>query len=371
MDIDIKVRNFEANYIVDVAGEIDLYNAFLLKDTVKTMIELKARVLILNLKEVTYIDSSGIGALLSINSTLVQQGLQFRLVRLPPPVMRVMELTRLIGFLPVENTELEALEAIWNVKAPEDGEERISGIENLPRTIHASRRSRVSARKRSVWESVRYAIDKSKTLTVKTFTYLPGERLHIDRILATFLSAVDMAPLGNNLSYCIHELAGNAKRANTKRLYFAEKKLNILDDRDYAAGMQEFKQETVERFDHYLALLRESGLYVKFQFRKTPTGLRICIRNNAILTPAEKTRIEEKLAIAKSFSCLADAYARTEDGAEGAGLGIVMMLFMLRNLGFDQDAFTVRTSRTETLATLTLTRPLSTGASETETIASA
>jgi anti-anti-sigma factor len=368
--MDIKVRSFEANYIIDVAGEIDLYNAFLLKDTVKTMIEKKISVLILNLRKVTYIDSSGIGALLSINAMLAPVGVQFRIVRVPPSVMRVMELTRLIGFLPVENTEIEALEEIWNAKTSEGKEAQISGRKETQRAILSLRGSWVSARKGSVWENVRHAIDQSKTLTVKTFTYLPGERVHIDKILATFLKAVDMAPLGNNLSYCIHELAGNAKRANTKRLYFAEKKLNILDGRDYALGMQGFKQEAVEKFDNYLVRLRESGLYVKFQFRKISTGLRICIRNNAILTPIEKSRIEEKLAIAKSFSNLADAYARTEDGVEGAGLGIVMMLFMLRNLGFDQDVFDIRTSGAETIATLTLTRPASTPASETETAAS-
>jgi anti-anti-sigma factor len=345
--MDIKVRRFESNYLIDVGGEIDLYNAFQLKDLVQTKVEEKIGVVILNMSEVTYIDSSGIGVLLSINAMLRQKGIQFRVVHVRFAVMRVMELMRLIDFLPIEKTERDAL------------------------AVSSTHVSRIASRKRSVWESVHHAIEHSKTLTVRTFTYLPGERLHIDRILAVFLKAVDMAPLGNNLSYCIHELAGNAKRANTKRLYFREKQLDILDDRDYAAGMEGFKKETVERFDHYLARLRECGLYVKFQFRKIPAGLRISIRNNVILTPAEKRRIDDKLAIAKSFSCLADAYGQTEDGSEGAGLGIVMMLFMLRNLGFDQDAFSIRTSRTETVATLTLMRPASVSALETESIASA
>jgi hypothetical protein len=54
---------------------------------------------------------------------------------------------------------------------------------------------------------------------------------------------------------------------------------------------------------------------------------------------------------------LADAYTQTEDDAECAGLGIVMMLFVLRNLGFSQDVFAIRTSGDEMVATLTLTRP--------------
>ncbi len=211
--------------------------------------------------------------------------------------------------------------------------------------------------KRGLWESVYYAIVNSRTLTVKTVTYLPHERAHIDTILGAFLDAAGMRPLKNKLSYCIHELAGNAKIANTKRLFFREKNLHIGSEKDYAAGMGEFKSEMLERVDYYLEKLRAENLYVKFQFRKIKNGVRISVRNNTELTPEEESRIKEKLAIAERYSCLADAYSTTEDGAEGAGLGIVMMLFMLKNLGFGTDAFSVRTAQGETIATLTLLTP--------------
>jgi hypothetical protein len=204
---------------------------------------------------------------------------------------------------------------------------------------------------------VYYAIVNSRTLTVKTVTYLPQERAHIDTILGAFLDAAGMRPLKNKLSYCIHELAGNAKKANTKRLFFLEKNLQIASEKDYAAGMAEFKREMVERVDHYLERLRAENFYVKFQFRKIKNGVRISVRNNTELTPEEESRIHAKQAIAERYSCLADAYSTTEDGAEGAGLGIVMMLFMLKNLGFGSDAFSVRASQGETIATLTLITP--------------
>jgi len=78
---------------------------------------------------------------------------------------------------------------------------------------------------RGLWESVYYAILHSKTLTVTTSTYLPAERIHIHKILGAFLEAAGMAELKNHLAYCVHELAGNAKKANMKRLYFREKNL--------------------------------------------------------------------------------------------------------------------------------------------------
>jgi hypothetical protein len=215
----------------------------------------------------------------------------------------------------------------------------------------------VATTKRQLWESVREAIENSRTLTVKTVTYLAPERVHIDGILGAFLDAAGMRPLKNKLSYCIHELAGNAKKANTKRLYFQERNLDIRKEADYAAGMAGFKSAMLDRVDFYHDQLRAKNLYVKFQFRKVRNGVRICVRNNTELTPEELRRVREKQAIAERYTCLADAYSTTEDGAEGAGLGIVMMLFMLKNLGIGTDAFDVRAIGGETVATLSLMAP--------------
>jgi anti-sigma B factor antagonist len=116
--MDIKIRKFEENFIIDVSGEIDLYNAFRLKEVVRGMREKRICIFILNLKKVSYIDSSGIGALLSINAQLAQDGLAFRIVNVAKPVMHVMQLTKLVGFLPIDTTELEAIESIAGRKKP-------------------------------------------------------------------------------------------------------------------------------------------------------------------------------------------------------------------------------------------------------------
>ncbi|MGA2641840.1 MAG: STAS domain-containing protein [Spirochaetia bacterium] len=110
--MDIKIRKFEANYVIDTSGEVDLYNAHRLKDVVRTMMQKQVRVFILNLKKVTYVDSSGIGAVLAIHALLAREGMEFRIVNVSRPVQRVLELTKLVGFLPIMATELEAIESI-------------------------------------------------------------------------------------------------------------------------------------------------------------------------------------------------------------------------------------------------------------------
>jgi anti-sigma B factor antagonist len=110
--MDITIRKYEGNYVIDVSGEVDMYNAHRLKDVVRGMLEKHVAIFILNLKRVTYIDSSGIGALLAVNALLAQEGLAFRIVNVSRSVMRVIELTKLAGFLPIEATEIEAIESI-------------------------------------------------------------------------------------------------------------------------------------------------------------------------------------------------------------------------------------------------------------------
>jgi anti-anti-sigma factor len=66
---------------------------------------------------VTYIDSSGIGILLYCHMAVKKLGRQMRIVGMNRKVLRVMELTKLLGVLPVAETERAAVEAM-GTKAP-------------------------------------------------------------------------------------------------------------------------------------------------------------------------------------------------------------------------------------------------------------
>lgn len=71
--MELKIRKAKEIYIIDVSGEMDLYNSYKLKDLIVKMIDKKIDMLIINLQDVEYIDSSGIGALIYICSSLKKQ----------------------------------------------------------------------------------------------------------------------------------------------------------------------------------------------------------------------------------------------------------------------------------------------------------
>lgn len=107
--MELKIRKNGDIYIIDVNGEMDLYNSYKLKELVMKMIEKSIKVFIINLEQVDYIDSSGIGALIYISSTIKKMNLKLALSNIHGSVKKVIELTKLMGYFPIANSVEEAL----------------------------------------------------------------------------------------------------------------------------------------------------------------------------------------------------------------------------------------------------------------------
>ena len=120
--------------------------------------------------------------------------------------------------------------------------------------------------------------------------------IYIEKVLQSFLSEIGHNNIFNPISYCVKELAVNAKKANTKRVYFKEKDLNIDDSTDYEAGMQNFKEETLSNIDYYLRMQKEGGLFIKVVFRTLAKQFSISVHNNVELTQKEQMRAYDRIA---------------------------------------------------------------------------
>lgn len=107
--MELKIRKNGEVYIVDVNGEMDLYNSYKLKELVMKMIEKGIKTFVINLEQVDYIDSSGIGALIYISSTVKKMSLKLALSNIHGSVKKVIELTKLTGYFPIANSVEEAL----------------------------------------------------------------------------------------------------------------------------------------------------------------------------------------------------------------------------------------------------------------------
>ena len=108
--MELKIRKSGETYIIDVNGEMDLYNSYKLKELVMKMLEKKVERFIINLENVDYIDSSGIGALIYICSTIKKMNLKLVITNIHGSVKKVIELTKLMGYFPITQSIEEALE---------------------------------------------------------------------------------------------------------------------------------------------------------------------------------------------------------------------------------------------------------------------
>ena len=107
--MELKIRKNGEVYIIDVNGEMDLYNSYKLKELVMKMLEKNVKSFVINLEQVDYIDSSGIGALIYICSTIKKMNLKLYISNVHGSVKKGIELTKLMGYFPIANSVEEAL----------------------------------------------------------------------------------------------------------------------------------------------------------------------------------------------------------------------------------------------------------------------
>ena len=78
-------------------------------------------------------------------------------------------------------------------------------------------------------EKVRMAIQTGIPLTITTYTLPPEMEDYITDVLSVFLAQLNQEHMTDSLVYCVKELVNNAKKANTKRVYFVDKKLDLFN----------------------------------------------------------------------------------------------------------------------------------------------
>lgn len=103
--MEIKVRDSDGVVILDIQGEIDLYNAPEIKKSIKDQTDANKKNIIINLEKVSYIDSSGIGVLISSLSQLRKIGGGLKITNVFASVKKVFELTKLTSFFDIYENE--------------------------------------------------------------------------------------------------------------------------------------------------------------------------------------------------------------------------------------------------------------------------
>jgi len=108
MKIDRRER--DAVTILDVEGKITIGKGDVaLREAVHDALGAGARQILIDLADVTTVDSSGVGELVSAFTTVTNRGGKLKLLNLPPKVNDILQITQLITVFEVYDNEDEAL----------------------------------------------------------------------------------------------------------------------------------------------------------------------------------------------------------------------------------------------------------------------
>ena len=96
--------------IIELKGKITIGSGDVqLRDTITKILESGKHNILVDMKDVTAIDSSGIGELVGCYTTVTNKGGKFRLLHLPPKIQDVLTVTQLITVFDVYENETEAV----------------------------------------------------------------------------------------------------------------------------------------------------------------------------------------------------------------------------------------------------------------------
>ncbi len=96
--------------VVDWSGKITLgEETMAVRNTVRDIVKSGGKKLILNLAEVNYIDSSGVGELVSTYTTVTNAGGQLKLLNLTKKIRELLTITKLLTVFEVYDNEEAAL----------------------------------------------------------------------------------------------------------------------------------------------------------------------------------------------------------------------------------------------------------------------
>jgi anti-sigma B factor antagonist len=105
-------RQVDGVTIVDCSGRITLgEGSIVLRDVVKDLLAKGQKKILLNLGDVNYIDSSGIGELVSAYTTVKNQSGELKLLNLTKKVHDLLQITKLYTVFDVKDDEAAAVKA--------------------------------------------------------------------------------------------------------------------------------------------------------------------------------------------------------------------------------------------------------------------
>jgi len=111
----IETRSYGSVVILDLHGKLVFGGGDVqFRQSILDTLEDDHKNILINMADVTTIDSSGLGELIRSKATAASHGATIKLLHLSPKLYDLLEVTRLIGVFEIFDDEAEAIPSFWD-----------------------------------------------------------------------------------------------------------------------------------------------------------------------------------------------------------------------------------------------------------------
>ena len=111
MNFTVTIRQVDAVSLVDVSGRLTSFEGGAFREAILRLLKRGHTNIVLNLKNLEYLDSSGIGELVRNYLSVVKKGGAMKVVGLAPKIDEILKITQLYQVFPEFPDEASALES--------------------------------------------------------------------------------------------------------------------------------------------------------------------------------------------------------------------------------------------------------------------
>lgn len=167
--------------------------------------------------------------------------------------------------------------------------------------------------------------------------------------LFRLLARLDLGFVSELILVVIKELATNASKAALKRIYFREQGRDLNNPDEYARTIKSFSHDVLAHWDDYRQKYIRTEYYIDISLQRQGENLILEIESNTSLLPQERERIQARFEKFNKYTSLNRSFDEIRDPSEGAGLGIVMSLMFLKNIGVPTENLVIESESGRTV----------------------
>ncbi|MCP4131923.1 MAG: hypothetical protein GY754_13175 [bacterium] len=198
--------------------------------------------------------------------------------------------------------------------------------------------------------------NSNELFRIKAYSFTESVKKKLIRDLKIILKRYNNEKLFVSLYTCMEEFIENAVRANLKKIFFKDYSSKDVTGKkvNYETVLEQFKQEFRRDYGSYLkGIAKKNDINFEVSVAIETNNLVITVINPANMTEIEQNNVRKKIRDAGKYTGIAEYFNAIEDEpSEGAGLGLVMIMFILKNIGLSEKNFSIESSGCRTTASI-------------------